>query len=266
MTRTIQIVQVRGSKAAAIQLDHGAQIRRQYRQNVHDHPLGAVAGDAESLHDLQALQDADTLLAGGLLHLSGQLRTELIQVDLPQQLLDGLSTHRCLELIAVALLHLPVFLLGQQLLFLQRGQAGVGDDIAGKVQHLLQQAGADVQHQANAAGDALEVPDVADRSGQLDVAHTLAADLCLGDLNAAAVADLALITDALVLTAVALPVLGRSKNALAVQAVALRLQGAVVDGLRLLHLAVAPLADLTGEARPILIESKTLFSMKRTLP
>ena len=73
---------------------------------------------------------------------------------------------------------------------------------------------------------------MADGRGQFDVAHALAADLRLGDLDAAAVADLALIADALVLTAVALPVLRRSKDALAVQAVALRLQGAVVDGLR----------------------------------
>ena len=48
----------------------------------------------------------------------------------------------------------------------------------------------------------------------------------------------------LVLAAVALPVLGRTKNALAVQAVALRLQGTVVDGFRLFDLAVAPVADL----------------------
>ena len=240
----VQVVQVGGGKTAAVQLNHGAQIGGQHGQHVHDHPLGAVAGNAECLNDLQTLQDADLLLAGGLFHLSGQLSAQLIQIDLLQQLLDGLSTHGCLKLIAVALTHLAVFLLGQQLLFFQRGQTGIGNDIACKVQDLLQQAGADVQHQANAAGDALEVPDVADGRGQLNVAHALTANLCLGDLDTAAIADLALVADALVLAAVALPVLGRSKNALAVQAVALRLQGAVVDGLRLLDLAVAPVADL----------------------
>ena len=65
-----------------------------------------------------------------------------------------------------------------------------------------------------------------------------------GDLHAAAVADLALVADLLVLAAVALPVLGGSEDALAEQAVPLRLQGAVVDGLRLFDLAVRPLADL----------------------
>ena len=225
-------------------LDHGAQVRGQNGQNVHDHPLRAVAGDAEGLDDLQTLQDADLLLAGGLLDLGGQLSAQLIQVDLLQELLDGLGTHGCLKLVAVALAHLAVLFLGQQLLLFQRGQTGIGDDIACKVEDLLQQAGADVQHQADAAGDALEVPDVADRGCQLDVAHALTADLCLGDLDAAAVADLALIADALVLAAVALPVLGGSKDALTVQAVALRLQGAVVDGLRLFDLTVAPVADL----------------------
>ena len=55
------------------------------------------------------------------------------------------------------------------------------------------------------------------------MAHALTSDLGASDLNAAAVADLALEADALVLTAVALPVLGRSENALAEKTVALRL-------------------------------------------
>ena len=51
---------------------------------------------------------------------------------------------------------------------------------------------------------------MAHRRGQLDVAHALAAHLGAGDLHAALVADLVLVLelDALVLAAVALPVLG----------------------------------------------------------
>ena len=70
---------------------------------------------------------------------------------------------------------------------------------------------------------------MADRGGELDVAHALAAHLALGDLDAAAVADLALVANLFIFAAVALPVLGRSENALAEQAVALGLEGAVVD-------------------------------------
>ena len=240
----VQVVQVGGGKTAAVQLDHGAQVRRQNRQHIHDHPFRTVAGNAECLNYFQTLEDAHALLAGGLFHLGSQLFTQLIQIDLLQQILNGLSAHSSLELITVVVAHLTILALGEQLLLFQTGSARISDDIACKIQHLLQQAGADVQHQADAAGDALEVPDVADGSGQLNVAHALTADLGLGHFNAAAVADLALVADALILTAVALPVLGRSKNALTVQAVALRLQGTVVDGLRLFDLAVAPVADL----------------------
>ena len=91
---------------------------------------------------------------------------------------------------------------------------------------------------------ALEVPDVADRAGQLDVAHPLATDLRAGDLDAALVADDALVADPLVLAAVALPVLGRTEDALVEEAVLLRLERPVVDGLGLRDLALRPLPDL----------------------
>ena len=64
--------------------------------------------------------------------------------------------------------------------------------------------------------------------------------LALGDLDAAAVADLPLVAYLLVLAAVALPVLGRSENALAEQAVTLGLKGTVVNGLGLGDLAGRP--------------------------
>jgi hypothetical protein len=91
---------------------------------------------------------------------------------------------------------------------------------------------------------------VRDRRGQLDVAHALAADLRQRDFDAALVADDALVLHALVLAAQALPVLDRTEDARAEQAVALRLEGAVVDGLGLLDLAERPGPDLlrAGEA------------------
>ena len=67
----VQVIQVGGGEATAVQLDHGAQVRRQHRQHIHDHPLGAVAGNAEGLDGLQTLQDAHPLLAGGLLEVLG---------------------------------------------------------------------------------------------------------------------------------------------------------------------------------------------------
>src|SRR5690606_31813043 len=92
----------------------------------------------------------------------------------------------------------------------------------------------------------LEEPDVGDGHGELDVAHPLTADLGERDLHAALVADVAAEPDALELPAVALPVLDGAENALAEEAVALRLEGAIVDRLRLRDLAVGPAPDLLG--------------------
>ena len=179
-----------------------------------------------------------------MLQLLAQLGRELFEVDLSQQLLDGFSTHAGFKRILVLFAHFLVLALGQQLFFLQRGETGVGNDVVGEVEDFIQLTGADVQHQADTAGDTLEIPDVRNGCSQLDVAHALTADLGAGDFNTALIADLTLVADALVLTAVALPVLSRSKNALAVQAVALRLQGTVVDGFGLGDLTIAPGTDL----------------------
>jgi hypothetical protein len=69
-----------------------------------------------------------------------------------------------------------------------------------------------------------------------------------GDFDAALVADDAAVLHALVLAAEALPVGDRSKDAGAEEAVALRLEGAVVDGLGLGDFAMRPAADLLREA------------------
>ena len=138
-----------------------------------------------------------------------------------------------------------------------------GDQVGGEVDDLLQLLGLELltglgahEQVGQPAAGAAQVPDVHDRGGQLDVAHALAAHLGAGDLDAAALADDAAETDPLVLAAVALPVLGRTEDLLAEQPVLLRPQGAVVDGLGLLDLAVGPGADGVGggQADPQLLE------------
>ena len=81
---------------------------------------------------------------------------------------------------------------------------------------------------------------------ELDVTSTLTTYLLLGNLYTTTVADDTLIADALVLTAGALIVLGRTKDTLAEQTVALGLVGAIVDGLRLGDLTERVLKDLLG--------------------
>ena len=126
----------------------------------------------------------------------------------------------------------------------------VRDHVGGEVDDLLQVLRRQVEQVAQPAGHALEVPDVRDRRGQLDVAHPLAPHLGAGDFHAAALADDALEPDPLVLAAVALPVPGRAEDLLAEEPVLFRLERAVVDGLRLLHLTVRPLPDVLGGGKP----------------
>src|SRR5262249_32595916 len=95
-----------------------------------------------------------------------------------------------------------------------------------------------VEEGADARGEALQEPDVGHRRGEGDVPHALAADLRLDHLDAALLAHDATVPHALVLAAVALVVLRGPEDLGAEEAVTLGLEGPVVDGLRLLHLAV----------------------------
>src|SRR5690606_23749729 len=131
-----------------------------------------------------------------------------------------------------------------------------GDHVGREVDDLLEILRREVEQVAQTRRNTLEVPDVGDRCGQLDVAHPLATHLGASHLDTTALTDDALEADALVLTAVALPVASRSEDLLAEEAVLLRLERAVVDGLRLLDFAVRPLTDVVGrgETDPELIE------------
>ncbi len=171
----------------------------------------------------------------------GQLGLQLVglAVDVGAQLVLELGQ----PLAGLAAATLGLFLDGGQGA-LARLLVDVGDDVEREVQDALEVARADVEQDAQARRRALEVPDVADRAGELDVAHPLATHLRARDLDATLVADDALVADPLVLAAVALPVLGRTEDALVEEAVLLRLERAVVDRLGLRDLALRPLPDL----------------------
>jgi len=130
------------------------------------------------------------------------------------------------------------------------------DHVLGEVEDALEVARGHVEKQPQLARGSLDEPDVADRAGEFDVAHALAANLGAGDFDAALVADDALVADALVLAAVALEVLGGAEDLLAEESVLFGLQGAVVDGLWLGDFAVGPGADLlrAGKGDPHLVE------------
>src|SRR5690606_27623942 len=238
-------------------LDRGRAHRaREVQAEAGDHVavkrlVALEVGDLERLEAVPDLLDAVDLAVGGLpeiAHLLLRLRLDLALRGSGRAVrLEGLEV--LLELLRAAidvrvatrldplLLHVDLVLQGRQVA-VARLLVDRGDHVRGEVDDLLEVLGRQVQQVAQARGHALEVPDVGDGSSELDVAHPLAADLRAGHLDAAALADDALEADALVLAARAFPVPGGAEDALAEEPVLLRLEGAVVDGLRLLDLTV----------------------------
>ena len=241
----VQVVQIGGREAAAVQRHQRAQFRRQHRQHFHDHPLRLDAGLVERFQHFQALGDLlDLGLGVGAVEVLAQLIDVAIEVESAQQLADALGAHHGGEVVAELLDLGQVVVFGQQLAAMQRRQARVGHHVGFEVQDALDVAQRHVEHQPQPRRQGLQEPDVRDRARQLDVAHALAAHFGQRHFDAALLADHAAVLEPLVLAAQALVVLDRTEDLGAEQAVTLRLEGAVVDGLRLLHFAVGPRADL----------------------
>src|SRR5438105_74107 len=68
--------------------------RRDHGSDLEEHPLGAAAGVLQRRDDLQALGDLlPPRLAGRIFHLDAQIDEELLDVELGEELADGLRAH-----------------------------------------------------------------------------------------------------------------------------------------------------------------------------
>ena len=264
----VQIIEVGRGETATVERHQRAQLRRNHRDDLDDHPLRlvlhAVVGIPQGLHHLEALQGLVLpLLAGLRVGRVAQVEAQRVEVEIGQHVVQGLRAHLGDELVGVLLVQVlvvlgqgvedvEVLLLREELVHLQRLAVGLGrharldHHVTLVVDDLVELLGRQAEQVANLVGQAPEVPDVRHGNHELNVAHPLPADLLLGHFHTAPVADDALVADALVLAAVALIVLDGAEDALAEEAIALRLVRPVVDGLRLQHLAVALLEDFLG--------------------
>ena len=86
----VQVVQVGGGKAAAVERHHRAQVRRDDRHGGQDHPFRTDAGLQQGL---EQLDPADQLVVLGAERLLGDLPVQLddlpLQVDVHQKAPDG---------------------------------------------------------------------------------------------------------------------------------------------------------------------------------
>ena len=254
----IEIVEVRGGEPATVERHQRAQIRRDHRHLREDHPLRLVAGLGERLDQLEPLGQLLRLEFGlGLGDLDTQVGRQLFQIERLEHLADRFRADLRGEAVgAVLVLRLEVLFLGQQLTVLQRCQARLQHHVVLEVENPLEILERHIHQQADAARQRLQEPDVRDGGGQLDVAHTLAPDARQRHLDRALLADDALVLHALVLAAQALVILDRPEDARAEQAVALGFEGAIVDRLGLLDLAVRPGKNLfrARDRNPDLVE------------
>ena len=244
---TVEVVQVRRGKAAAVEWNQGTQLRRNNRNDVEDHPLRLIAALAEGLNHFQALGILQALLNRGLgAHLFAQLGRHGLDLDPLQQLFDCFGAHHGLEAGSAELLiqFAELGLVLDDLALFHRSFTGFDHDVGFKVEHRFKLAQRDVEDVPDTAGQSLEEPHVRAGGCQLDVAQALATDLRQRNFHSALVADHASVLHALVLAAETLPVGDRPEDPSAEQAIAFRLEGAVVDGLGLGDFAVRPATNL----------------------
>ena len=242
----VEIVEIRRRKAAAVELHHRAQVGRNDRNDVHDHPRRTVAGFAERLDHLKAADRTHFLLTGSCAHIVPKLLAHRLEIEFFEQLLHCLRAHTDAEGIAVFLQRFVILALGKKVFLLEIRFARIDDDVIGEIENFFERTGRYVEDQPHAARDPLEIPNMRDGRGEFNMPHALAAHLGTRDLDTAAVADDALVADALILAAVAFPVACRAEDALAEEAVTLRFERTVIDGLRLFDLAVRPLTNFIG--------------------
>ena len=128
----VQVVQVGGREAAAVELDHRAQVRRDDRQHGQDHPLRARAGAAERLDQAQPLDRLLAALAGAGPDLDVERACQLLEVHPADDLADGLGAHAgaedpaALGARAVALVEVAVLGLAERLHRLEATRARRG--------------------------------------------------------------------------------------------------------------------------------------------
>ena len=192
-----------------------------------------------------------------------QLLGRFIQLDVLKQLLEGLSADPDnglvfdLRIFGIDLIfNLQPLVFGEQLLV---GEifviARIEHHIAVEVDNLLHIPQGHIEQDRHIAGNPLQIPNVGHRGRQLDEAHPVTTHPTFGDLHSAAFANDAAVPHPFVLTAMAFPILGRTKDFFAKQPIHFWFERAVVDGFRLgnltHHLAIGqgalpPLHDPLG--------------------
>ncbi len=133
---TIEVVQVGGGEASAIQRNERAQFGGQYRQNLEDHPIRLHPGLVKTFKHLESLGDfLDLGFRRGFRELGAQLFDFGLQIDLAQEFTNALGTHHGHKAITILLLLSKVVVFRHDLAALERGHVGMDHHKGFKVKH-----------------------------------------------------------------------------------------------------------------------------------
>src|SRR4029077_6694505 len=94
----VEVIQIARREAAAVELDHRAELRRDHRNRLEDHPLGLVLALDERLADLQPLDRTLLLLALRRADDVAQRARLLLEVQIPEQVSDRFGSHPTAEI------------------------------------------------------------------------------------------------------------------------------------------------------------------------
>ncbi|MCY1493036.1 hypothetical protein D9M68_268610 [compost metagenome] len=148
----VEIVQIRRRETAAVKRHERAQIRRDHRNDLHDHPFRPVAGFHEVLDDLQPLHQLLLLqIRGRLGKFCTQIAGDLFQVHRSEHLVDRFGADHGGELVFAELIdgeHVVFF--AEELVFLQRRQTRLGHDVVFEVQNAFDILQRHVEQRRNA--------------------------------------------------------------------------------------------------------------------
>ena len=148
---TVEIIQIRGRETTAIERYQRAQIRRQYRQYGHDHPLRTIARIDESLDQLETLgKPLELGFRLGAVDLFAQVLRFVVEIHVLQQFVNGLGAHLGVEIVAELLDRFEVRFVGQQLALFERGHARIDDHETFEVKDPFNITQGHVQQQADA--------------------------------------------------------------------------------------------------------------------
>ena len=128
----VEVVEVAGGEAAAVELHHGAQVGRDHRDGLEDHGPRVVGALGEGGQHLEALGGPLPPLRRVGLEVFLELGDLGVEVEPAEQVLDRLGAHAAGEVLLVAVAHLAPQLLGlDELLDLQaaEGVEGLDDEL-----------------------------------------------------------------------------------------------------------------------------------------